>query len=165
MGWLGSALAALGAALLFTQLDHFLRPETSLDSFAPGPGVTWSEIVYRATARPKSSLLGGLGSGGQRLRQRASAPGPSSTAADAGPVTAHHDHLVTYHLSATSLRLQQATLQQAPGTHVVQLPLSGLAPLSAATYMPSDMKVLSSKGYETYMVRTVEFLKVGSRPR
>jgi hypothetical protein len=79
----------------------------------------------------------------------------------AGPDPSHHDPLVTYHLSSTSLTLQTATPQQAPGTHVVRLPLSGLAPLTSATYMPSDMKELSSKGYETYMVRTVEFLKVG----
>jgi hypothetical protein len=74
----------------------------------------------------------------------------------------HHDPLVTYYLSATSLQLRPASPQQHPGTHVARLPLSGLAPLTAATYMPNEWSELSSRGFESYMVKTVEFLKVGA---
>jgi hypothetical protein len=70
--------------------------------------------------------------------------------------------LVTYYLSAASLQLRPASPQQHPGTHVVRLPLAGLAPLTAATYMPSDLEELSSRGAETYMVKTAEFFRVGA---
>jgi hypothetical protein len=68
---------------------------------------------------------------------------------------------MTYYLSATALQLRSANPEQAPGTHVARLPLAGLAPLTAATFMPSQLEQLSSKGFETYMVGTVEFFKVG----
>jgi hypothetical protein len=159
MGKIASALAALGAALLVAHLGQFTNTEASLDPAATGPAVTWSAVLAKATARPSSSLLNGLV--GRRLTQRAAAStrsGPASAAA--GTSASHHDPLVTYHLSATSLRLRPASPLQHPGTHVVQLPLAGLSPLTAATYMPSDLEQLSSRGAETYMVRTLEFIKV-----
>lgn len=72
----------------------------------------------------------------------------------------HHDPLITYHLSATQLWVQPASPEQWPATHVVRLPVSGIAPLTAATYVPSDLAALSSTGMQTFMVRSKTFFEV-----
>lgn len=73
----------------------------------------------------------------------------------------HHEPLITYYLSATQLWVQTASPEQWPATHVVRLPVSGIAPLTAATYVPSDLEALSSTGMQTFMVRSKEFFEVG----
>jgi hypothetical protein len=168
MGRLVSALVALAAAVVVAQLSQRTlndvafgvssvdasgdAPLALLGTPAAGMKAVWSSI--------------GLGKEGGRVAVRlgrsaaadsAVAPSP---AAEVPEAPHHHDPLITYYLSATGLQLRAAAPEQWPATHVVRLPLSGLAPLLSATYMPSEIEQLSSRGYETYMVRTVEFFKV-----
>jgi hypothetical protein len=162
---LASALLALAAAAAIAQLG---QPPISWVALLPtgsaGHAAT-PRAVLEAPVTVMKAIWWSMGSGQKGTQvQRAPAVGAGLGAPVARtPGTPdYHEPLVTYHLSAADLQLHDASPAQWPATHVVQLPLSSLAPLTSATYMPSEVAALSSQGYKTYMVRTVEFFQVST---
>jgi hypothetical protein len=153
MGWLGSAVFALVSAVAIAQLGPYAPIHGSV--FEPWPEPMRSVTSNKALVDTQGSRV----DRGKATSQAPAAPaGPPAPTAESHP----HDPLVTFYFSTTALRLQQASPQQQPATHVALLPLAGMAPLTATTCMPSDLGQVSSSGYETYMVRTAEFFQVNS---
>jgi hypothetical protein len=153
MGWAGSALLALATALLVAQLG----PYVAIGSTRWQPGQ--ASLLFSVVRRHTVSMTGVL-----HADAAGSTPEPAAPVevGAAGPVESHsHEPLITNYLSATGLKIFPASPQHHPATHVLQLPMAGVAPLSGATIMPSDLDQLSSKGFQTFMFRTVEFFQVG----